>query len=117
MFTDFYTMVKIEQADESLVCWLCLNPDHAVYQGHFPGMPVVPGACMLRIIRECVSRVLNRPVRFETIASCKFLAVVNPEGEALLVLTFSIKEDRLLQALATIAGKGVLKLKATLTAE
>ena len=34
-----------------------LNPQHAIYNGHFPQQPVVPGVCMLQIIKECIEKI------------------------------------------------------------
>lgn len=116
ILTNFYTIIQQEQAEDKAVFSLRLNPAHPVYAGHFPGMPVVPGVCMLQIVKECVSMWTGNTVRYETVVSCKFLAVVNPEGEELFVISFTLKEGRLLQATATIGNIPVLKIKAILTA-
>lgn len=117
MFTDFYTIEAITENGEEYTCMIRLNPEHDVYKGHFPGMPVLPGVCMLRIMKECVSAVLDAPMRFQTITSCKFLSVVNPLEQNLLAFIFSLKETNKLQAMASADGTAVLKLKATLVAE
>ena len=46
MLTDFYTVETVAGQDEEYTCVIRLNPEHNVYKGHFPGMPVVPGVCM-----------------------------------------------------------------------
>lgn len=116
ILTDFYTVIKQEQTADTVIFMLRLNPAHPVYQGHFPGMPVVPGVCMLQMVKECVSAFTGSRVRYETVTACKFLAVVNPEGEDLFVISFTLREGRLLQATATVGNTPVLKLKAILTA-
>lgn len=114
--TNFYTIIQQEQTDKNVVFKLRLNPAHPVYAGHFPGMPVVPGVCMLQMVKECVSMYAGVALRYETVISCKFLAVVNPEGEELFVISFVLQEGRLVQATATIGNTPVFKLKAILTA-
>lgn len=48
LLDNFYTILSSEQPDEtSGTVLLELNPDHAIYQGHFPAHPVVPGVCLL----------------------------------------------------------------------
>ena len=29
-----------------------LNPEHGIYKGHFPYVPVAPGVCLVQIIKE-----------------------------------------------------------------
>lgn len=117
MFSNFYTIEAITEHGGEYTCTIRLNPEHGVYNGHFPGMPVLPGVCMLRIMKECVSAVLDAPMRFQTITSCKFLSVVNPLEQNLLAFIFSLKDTNKLQAMASADGTAVLKLKATLVAE
>ena len=46
----FYTILSSELSDSTT--WTIqveLNSEHTVYQGHFPGHPVVPGVCLLQL--------------------------------------------------------------------
>lgn len=117
MFTNFYTIEAITKQEGEYTCSIRLHPDHEIYKGHFPGMPVVPGVCMLHMLKGCLSEVLDDSLRFKTITSCKFLSVVNPQEQRLLTFVFSLKEVSGLQAVASIGGTMVLKLKATMVAE
>lgn len=114
MLTDFYTQDAIERQGEEYTCVIRLNPEHEVYKGHFPDMPVVPGVCMLYVIKECVSAALGVPVRYQTVNSCKFLSVVNPLEHKTLTLKFSLKGEKELQVIAGTDETIVLKLKATI---
>lgn len=117
MFSNFYTIEAITEQGGEYACTIRLNPEHDVYKGHFPGMPVLPGVCMLRIMKDCASAVMDAPMRFQTVTSCKFLSVVNPLEQSLLVFIFSLKDTNKLQAVASADGTAALKLKATLVAE
>lgn len=90
-------------------------PEHAVFKGHFPGNPVMPGVCTLHLVRACVAKVLGYPVVFSSIKSCKFLSAVIPvEGEKMQV-SFSLIENKL-QCKAFYRGAQVLKLTAMVKA-
>ena len=61
LLDNFYTILSSEQPDEtSGTVLLELNPDHAIYQGHFPAHPVVPGVCLLQLIKESVENATKR---------------------------------------------------------
>lgn len=91
-----------------------LNADHAVFAGHFPGNPVLPGVCSLQIVRECASLLAGRPLRYVSIRESKFLSVITPD--TLLEVDVRLADGNLT---ATISGGGatVLKLKATLESD
>lgn len=114
---DFYTLKSLNKGTDNYICEIALNPIHPVYEGHFPELPVTPGVCMLQIIKECVSLSVNTPLRYAHVNSCKFLAVVNPKENAELELTFTINETYGIQAVLSVVGNPVMKLKATLTPE
>ena len=44
LLDNFYTILSSESSDSTIwTIQVKLNPGHPVYQGHFPGHPVVPG--------------------------------------------------------------------------
>lgn len=116
----FYTIRSCESADSTT--WtirLELNPQHPVYQGHFPNHPVVPGVCMLQFIKECTEEIRQRKLRYAQIASCKFLSALQPSETPLVSLTLSFKATEegnqiQLQAEGTTKNECFIKLKAVL---
>lgn len=114
MFADF-CQIEIKGEDTGkYVCEVVLNSEHAVYKGHFPGMPVTPGVCMLRIVKDCASRIKNVGLRYERITGCKFMAVVDPNQTDRLLINLEFGDNGSLRATASADGKTVLKLKARL---
>lgn len=117
---NFYTILHLEEQENGKrEIAIELNPDHALYQGHFPGQPVVPGVCTLQMIKESVELLANHPLQYVQIASAKFLSAVNPLETPLLHLSVQWEETEeglfKLQAAGTCHGKEFIKLKATLT--
>ena len=97
-----------------------LNPGHVLYQGHFPGQPVVPGVCTLQIIKESAEQIASQPLQYVQIASSKFLSAINPLKTPLLQMFIRLEktEEHLfkLQAEGICNGKEFIKLKAVLMA-
>jgi 3-hydroxyacyl-[acyl-carrier-protein] dehydratase len=42
---------------------LAIDQQNDIFNGHFPGQPVVPGACMLQIVKEVLADALHRRIR------------------------------------------------------
>lgn len=58
LLPNFYKVTHSEHINETdWVVQVMLNPQHAIYSGHFPQQPVVPGVCMLQIIKECIEKI------------------------------------------------------------
>lgn len=89
-FYTVHTTTKIDAASWSVV--LTLNPQHALYQGHFPEHPIVPGVCMLQLIKECTENICRHSLQYAQISSCKFLSPIDPTQTDKLELTLSLKE-------------------------
>ncbi|KAB6403026.1 3-hydroxylacyl-ACP dehydratase, partial [Bacteroides xylanisolvens] len=52
LLDNFYTILSSESSDSTTwTIQIELNPAHTVYQGHFPEHPVVPGVCLLQLIK------------------------------------------------------------------
>lgn len=119
LLPNFYKVTHSEHINETdWVVQVMLNPQHAIYNGHFPQQPVVPGVCMLQIIKECIEKIQQAPLQYKQIASCKFLFVINPNETPELKLTLTIKnnETDTFQILAEGASSKdiCIKLKAQL---
>ena len=112
-----YKIAKSEEETNGRIFDIQLDPDHPLYRGHFPGMPVTPGAVVLSIVRDCLSIVAGTPIRFATIESCKFLAAIRPDIDPVFRLHLQLKADRRLTATAEYRGDISLKLKASWTAK
>lgn len=86
--------------------------DHPAFAGHFPGMPVLPGAVLLDLALLHIAEKRRLDLRGWRLESAKFLAAVQP-GETLLVeyasptdgsLRFVIRSGSLAVASATLAA-------------
>ena len=79
LLDNFYTILSSESSDSTIwTIQVKLNPGHPVYQGHFPGHPVVPGVCLLQLIKECVEDIRQQKLQVTQVSSCKFLSAINP---------------------------------------
>ena len=54
LLDNFFTIDKITAQDEKTLIEVLINKDHAVFEGHFPGNPVVPGVFLIQMIREVI---------------------------------------------------------------
>jgi acyl-CoA synthetase (AMP-forming)/AMP-acid ligase II/3-hydroxymyristoyl/3-hydroxydecanoyl-(acyl carrier protein) dehydratase len=61
---------------------LQIAQDHAAFAGHFPGLPILPGAALLDVVLHEIARARSIDLTRWSVAAAKFLATVRP-GDAL----------------------------------
>lgn len=83
---DFYTIEEQQKEGEQATFLLALNPDHAIYEGHFPNQPVMPGVCMLQLVTELTSRAVGQPLQLKKAHQAKFLIPIVPQKVPIIQL-------------------------------
>lgn len=86
LLNDMYTIVD----DSAGACHLRLHADHPIFRAHFPGRPVTPGVCLVKIVAEVVGRQLQCPLELRRIVNLKFVSVISPVETPCLTLTFQV---------------------------
>ncbi len=74
----FKLAAPIAGNDGSFKTTIILDKSHPIFPGHFPGLPVVPGVCMMAIVKEVLEEIVNRPLRLLQVTNMKFLSLINP---------------------------------------
>ncbi len=95
-----YTIRELKSTDTDISAKIKLNPNHEIFDGHFPGNPIMPGVCMMQIIKEMTEDVLSKELFLQTSTNIKFMAKINPETHPNLLLNISFSEE-----------EGMIKLK------
>ncbi len=92
------TLFSIEEINHEggvIKAVLGVNADSAILKGHFPGHPVVPGACMLQITKEVLEDVLQTPLRLKKADQLKFMTMIDPANapHVELDITYKYQDD------------------------
>ncbi len=87
---DLYTIIEIEKEADSFKASLQLNIQHKIFNAHFPGNPILPGACMLQMLKEILEVILEKKLQLLTAQQIKFLAVINPAENKILEVEVKI---------------------------
>ena len=86
-----------------------LDPNHPLFEGHFPGNPILPGVCTVQIIRELLEQSLQKSLRMTKAGNIKYLGFVNPVNMPLLTFQLQIKsaDGTNISCSATVSTLGV----------
>jgi 3-hydroxyacyl-[acyl-carrier-protein] dehydratase len=89
----FFTILKHEAAPGSVKALLSINKDHEILKGHFPGQPIVPGVCMMQMVKEILECETNRILRLTEAENMKFLSVIDPRQNSEIEASVLFKEE------------------------
>ena len=91
---DFYEVKAKKNLDDShkFGIEIVINKDHSIFNGHFPDNPVMPGVCMIQIIKEITEEIVGSALFMKTCVNVKFMALINPEKNSNLSLEIQISE-------------------------
>lgn len=82
------------QADGNLIKTnIQLNPSHPIFEGHFPGQPILPGVCMLQMVKEVLEAAINNQTRLLKAAELKFLVIVAPEQDKVIQMELKVTDE------------------------
>ena len=81
------SLYRITSATESGKYEIAFNANHSIFAGHFPGNPIVPGACLVQIAEELLSQQLQQPVQWTSLHNLKFRQIVTPDMPIVFQLT------------------------------
>ena len=79
-------MGQLTESNSTIQVPIRLNILHPIFKGHFPGQPVLPGVCMLEIIREIMEEHTKQKLRISKAPLVKFLAMIVPHKNSSFVV-------------------------------
>ena len=83
-----------------------------IYTLPLPHSPILPGVCMLYMVRECTARLIERNVEWEELRSCKFVRLVDPRKITELQVVVMPKEGCRIEGRVEANGEVVAKVQA-----
>ena len=121
LLDNFYRLTQKDATPGVVKARISINKAHRIFEGHFPGLPVVPGVCMLQMVREIMEVHVGHELKIIVAENMKFLSVINPHQnvEVEAAINYTEEGDKVSINATLFAGTTTFfKLKATLqTAE
>lgn len=93
LLDNFYSLVKKELTPTGGSATIVIDAEHKILQGHFPGQPVVPGVCMMQIVRELAELAMSKKLKIVEGDNLKFLSIIDPRQNSEVEVTLSTKAE------------------------
>ena len=88
-----YTLQSLEKNEQEVNAKVKLHANHDVFKGHFPGNPIMPGVCMIQMIKELTEKIIDKELFLTVATNVKFMAKINPDENEIINLNLKISEE------------------------
>ena len=108
-----YTISDFTVKEGEFSAIITFDPSHEIFSGHFPDQPIVPGVCLIHIVKEIAIKIAGREVLMSNGRNIKFLNVIDPRENMFVSLTgsFSLNENHELSLSANILKETIVFFK------
>lgn len=113
MLTDpIFKILSINSTEGLISTALEVDINHEIFNGHFPEQPVVPGACMVQLVKDILEKRLDKTLQLKIANNLKFLELINPQVITNLQLQLSyIIEDEWVRVNGDLVAEDVVYFK------
>ena len=113
LLNDFFSISKLEKEGFEIRADLVIDANHKIFEGHFPGHPVVPGVCMMQMVKEILEKVIGKKTNLIRAGEMKFLAIINPKENNMIraTLKYNIEENGNMAVSATLFKESLIHFK------
>jgi 3-hydroxyacyl-[acyl-carrier-protein] dehydratase len=103
------TLLELSGTRDKVTAVIMLNKDHKIFEGHFPGNPILPGVCTVQIVREILESVLDREIMLTRAGNIKYLGFINPLSTPEVSFDISLKtlDTGALSCSASVSSGGI----------
>ena len=114
---NLFILQSVADTENGFTAVLRCDPKHLIYQAHFPGNPITPGACLLQTAGEVLQRKIGRPLYLKASKNIKYLNVLIPATDKEVRFVFSnlAETETECKAQVVIADEAQIYTKMSLT--
>lgn len=105
MLETLSTHISSETRDHQRQSLLKINEEHPLFQGHFPGEPILPGVVLLQLFKEEAEKFYKQKLQLSEAKNVKFTALIKPGHNHPLQLISNFKKE---EAQYTLSGKALV---------
>lgn len=94
LLNNLYTFTEpVKIAENKYELDIKLNGAHEIFKGHFPSQAILPGACLLEMLKDAVEVSTGSRRKIVTGSNIKYLKVVDPAVDVDMKMQIALRAD------------------------
>ncbi len=112
LIDQFFTITEKHREGNHLELKAELNPEHDIFNGHFPGDPIVPGVCQIQIVSDILSTEEQATYYLSSSNQIKFISVIKPQETPSFHISYTMeKKDGNIVVTSKFYNEGIIYFK------
>ena len=113
LLNNFFIISQLNTVGSEVNATLAINSSHEIFNGHFPGKPVVPGVCMMQMVKEILENVTGNKIDLLQAQEMKFLAIIDPTENHIIEanIKYKIVDDAGINVTSTLFKDELIHFK------
>ena len=101
-----FKIISVNADEGTIIASVEIDINNDILKGHFPDQPVVPGACMVQLVKEVLADTLNKQLRLTKADNIKFLSLIEPGiGSLQLNINYQLSGSDIKVSAALLSGE------------
>jgi 3-hydroxyacyl-[acyl-carrier-protein] dehydratase len=102
---------EVSGSKDLVTARIIIQKDHPIFEGHFPGNPILPGVCTVQIIRELLEKAVDRKLILTKADQIKYLGFIDPLStpEVLFEIQITRSEHDTISCNAKVSANGIVR--------
>src|ERR1700743_1596414 len=88
-----YQILATDHSDNTIHAVIEIDEHNEIFKGHFPDHPVLPGACMVQMVKEIFELEMDSTYRLQKADNLIFLTLLDPQKGQILPLKINYIPD------------------------
>ena len=108
-----YTISDFKMNGNDFSAQISFDATHDIFAGHFPDQPVLPGVCLIHIMKEMANMISDKEMLLTDGSNIKFLHMIDPgvNAEVQINGTYSLESNKHLKITAKIFIQDIVFFK------
>jgi 3-hydroxyacyl-[acyl-carrier-protein] dehydratase len=88
LMNDFYRIQYLQRDPNSVSCKIAFNSQHDIFKASNSGRPVVPGVCMMEMVKELLEQQTDQNLWMRNMDQVKFLQMVTSDEQPMIEISW-----------------------------
>lgn len=115
ILNSFFEVRAIEKHESEIWANIYINPDHPIFEAHFPNNPITPGVLLIEIVKELLEEQIGKRFFLYKVTHIKFIKPIVPPAVVKYIFKNIDINDTNVDVIAKIEIDRVLYAKMSLS--